>query len=252
LVLFSAASNRTFGESARARRAYERAVLRLAAAFVTAAALLALAPSAGSQSAVLLGVVGPDFEIALAHADGSPVTQLDPGTYTVEVDDRSSEHNFRLRGPGNVNVATAVQFVGHRTFTVTLIEGEYTYQCDPHLETMRETFRVGNPPPPPPPPPARPAARNALVATVGPRATIGLRTSSGAHVHSVRAGRYRIAVRDRSRAHNFHLYGAGVNRRTGVAFRGTVRWTVRFRRGKVYRFRCDSHARSMRGSFRAR
>jgi hypothetical protein len=65
------------------------------------------------------------------------------------------------------------------------------------------------------------------------------------------AGTYRITVRDKSRLHNFHLRGAGVNKSTSVPFRGTRTWTVRLRKGKTYRFRCDPHASRMKGSLRA-
>jgi plastocyanin len=67
----------------------------------------------------------------------------------------------------------------------------------------------------------------------------------------LKAGRYRIVVRDRSRMHNFHLTGTGVNKRTLVGFRGTQTWTVTFRKGKVYRYVCDPHRTRMKGSFRA-
>ena len=67
----------------------------------------------------------------------------------------------------------------------------------------------------------------------------------------LKAGRYRIVVRDRSRMHNFHLSGLGVNKRTTVPFRGTTTWTVSFRKGRTYRFVCDPHAKRMKGSFRA-
>jgi plastocyanin len=68
-------------------------------------------------------------------------------------------------------------------------------------------------------------------------------------VKGLKAGRYRIVVRDRSAMHNFHLSGPGVNKRTAVGFRGTRTWTVRLRKGR-YRFVCDPHAAQMRGSFR--
>jgi hypothetical protein len=111
-----------------------------------------------------------------------------------------------------------------------------------------------DPPPPtaPPPPPAATGGRKALVATVGPAFTISLRTAAGKRLGRLRAGRYTITVRDQSAEHNFHLLGPGVNRKTGVAYMGTKTWTVRFRKGKLYRFRCDPHLFSMRGSFRAR
>ncbi|MBD0330707.1 MAG: hypothetical protein ICV64_11475 [Thermoleophilia bacterium] len=109
-----------------------------------------------------------------------------------------------------------------------------------------------DPAPAPQPQSATPTGRNVLVATVGPGATVSLRTRAGRRVRTLRAGRYTIAVRDRSEIHNFHLRGPGVNKQTGVAFTGTATWRVRFRKGKTYRYVCDPHASSMRGTFRAR
>ena len=67
----------------------------------------------------------------------------------------------------------------------------------------------------------------------------------------LKPGAYAIVVRDRSRAHNFRLTGPGVRRATRVPFVGTVTWRVTLRAG-TYRFRCDPHARAMRGSFTVR
>lgn len=47
-----------------------------------------------------------------------------------------------------------------------------------------------------------------------------------------------MRVTDRSRTRNFHLIGPAVNRRTGMAFAGTVTWTLRLARG-TYRFGSD-------------
>ena len=88
----------------------------------------------------LTGTVGPGFTIGLAH-DGRPVHRLAPGRYAITVRDRSPIHNFHLRGPG-VNVATGVEFVGKRTFVVTLRRGTYRYVCDPHAGFMRGSFVV--------------------------------------------------------------------------------------------------------------
>ena len=227
-----------------------RTLLSAAAAVLLA---LALAGPAAAQNPRLLGRVGPGFEITLTNANGERVTQLSPGTYEIVVEDRASVHNFHLTGPG-VDQRTGVEEQGAVTWTVTLAEGTYTYLCDPHPTTMRGSFTVGSPSPPSPPAPRpRPATRaGTLTAIVGPGFTISLRSAAGARVRAVRAGVYTIVVRDRSRAHNFHLVGPGVNRKTAVGFRGTVRWTVRFRKGATYRFVCDPHARGMRGSFRAR
>lgn len=85
------------------------------------------------------------------------------------------------------------------------------------------------PPPPPPPPPPRVRTLKAFVSAAG-----AVRLSSSA----VRSGRYRVVVSDRSRAGNFHLAGHGVNKRTGMRFRGSTTWRVRLARG-TYRYGSD-------------
>lgn len=67
-------------------------------------------------------------------------------------------------------------------------------------------------------------------------------------VSQLPAGTYSIQVRDRSRIHNFHLRGPGVDQSTTIAFVGTVTWTVTFTAG-VYTFACDPHASFMHGTF---
>jgi plastocyanin len=218
--------------------------LRLSAVLVVLAAGAFLAPATASGQTKLTATVGPAFSIQLSNESGGRVTQLDPGTYEITVNDRSEEHNFHLMGPG-VDQMTEVDFVGTVTWTVTFTNGNYRFQCDPHLTSMRGQFRVGTPPVTTPPPPKR------LTGTVGPAFSISLRTPAGALARTATAGTYRITIRDRSRAHNFHLVGPGVNRKTGVAFRGTVTWTVRLRAG-TYRFVCDPHKTRMRGSIRVR
>jgi hypothetical protein len=88
-----------------------------------------------------------------------------------------------------------------------------------------------------------------LTGTVGPAHTIALRTVRGALVGNLQAGKYKIVVRDRSPIHNFHLFGGGLNKSTGVAFRGTVTWNVTLKNGKVYTYRCDPHRSTMRRTF---
>jgi plastocyanin len=90
-----------------------------------------------------------------------------------------------------------------------------------------------------------------LVATVGPAFTISL-TKAGKKVTTLKPGRYSITVRDRSSMHNFHLTGPGVNRRSTVAEVRTLRpWVVTFRKG-TYRYVCDPHLATMKGSFKVR
>ena len=213
-------------------------------------ALAALAsPSIALAQTNLIGTVADPGTISLRTEAGAEVTDLPAGTYTIEVRDQSINHNFHLSGPG-VDQRTDVETIVTQTWTVTLQDrARYTFVCDPHNTVMRGSFTTGGGPPTPPPPPAtRPPT---LTATVGPGATISLRNSRGARVTRLKAGRYRIVVRDRSTMHNFHLSGPGVNKRTTVRFRGTATWTVNFRRGRTYRFVCDPHAKRMNGSFRA-
>lgn len=68
-----------------------------------------------------------------------------------------------------------------------------------------------------------------------------MKTDQGLPITVLKARRrYSIVVRDPSRTENFHLYGTGVDRRTGVGFRGTVRWKVIFVGGR-YAYRSDTH-----------
>jgi plastocyanin len=85
--------------------------------------------------------------------------------------------------------------------------------------------------------------------TVGPGFTIGL-TMNGRKVTKLKAGTaYRFVIRDRSSIHDFHLSGPGFNRvLTGVGYTGTKSFVLRVKKGS-YRFVCDPHSGSMRGSF---
>jgi hypothetical protein len=113
--------------------------------FVLVAAALALALPLGASpaTATLKATVGPGATITLKNASGRKVTSLSAGTYTIVVDDRSSEHNFRLAGPG-LNKSTSVAFAGKKTWrNVRLAKGKtYTYLCDPHADHMRGSVRA--------------------------------------------------------------------------------------------------------------
>ena len=210
-----------------------------------------LLPSAAwAQATRLNATVGPGFTISLRDASGANVTHLPTGAYQIVVNDQGIEHNFHLTGPG-VDMRTEVEQTGTVTWNVNLTDGIYTFLCDPHAASMRGQFAVGTaqlPPPPPPPSPPAPPRVKTLTATVGPGATISLRLS-GRKVTRLKAGRYRIVVRDRSRVHNFHLTGPGLNRKTSVGANATATWTVRLRKG-TYRYVCDPHKAVMKGSFR--
>jgi hypothetical protein len=224
--------------------------LRVAFAAVAASvtALLVSVGGAGAQTPTLFGVVGPGFSIRFSDAGGAPVKSLQPGTYTIQIQDQSPEHNFHLTGPG-VDQATDVEQTGTFTWTVTLTDGRYHFQCDPHATTMFGNFTVGTPPPTTTtPPPAKPTPVR-LAGAVGPGKRISL-MRAGARFASVKAGPAVIVVNDRSAADNFHLIGPGVNRTTKKAGRTTVTWRVTLKRG-LYTFRSDATAR-LKGSFRVR
>jgi hypothetical protein len=180
----------------------------------------------------LVAVVGTNeaFVISLRDASGNLVTHLDPGTYDIAVSDRALSHNFHLKGPG-VDNATAVEAQQEVTWTVTFTDGRYSFVCDSH-PTMRGYFTVGT---------LQPAS---FAASVGPKKTIALRPKTA------EVGPARITVNDRSRTDNFHLTGPGVNRKTGVAFRGRVTWNVTLRPGS-YAYRSDK-SKKLRGAFTVR
>ena len=85
--------------------------------------------------------VGPGFEISLTSEDGDDVTTLAAGEYPIDVDDKSSAHNFHLTGPG-VDEDSGVNEIGSSTWTVTLESGTYEYVCDPHASSMNGEFEV--------------------------------------------------------------------------------------------------------------
>jgi len=91
--------------------------------------------------ATLQGSVGPGFDISLTTQDGQDVTTVAPGSYTIEVDDMASSHNFHLTGPG-VDEKTEVAEEEKETFQVDLQAGTYTFVCDPHSSSLNGSFEV--------------------------------------------------------------------------------------------------------------
>ena len=203
------------------------------------------AASAYAADGTLNGSVGPGFTIRLLGPDGFPVKHLDVGTYQLVIDDRSEEHNFHLTGPG-VDESTGVEEIGSRTVTINLKDGRYRFVCDPHSGTLNGTFDVGGGPPPPPPLPP-PAKAIRLSAVVGPGATIALRNAAGSRIRILKSGAYVVTVRDLSKRHNFHLSGAGVNRKTGLGQTGTVTWKLTLKAGTLL-YVSDASPKTLRGS----
>lgn len=86
-------------------------------------------------------VASDDFVITLTGEDGSDVTTLVHGTYTLQMVDKTNIHNFHLTGPG-VDVSTEVGGQSDEEVEVELQAGTYTFVCDPHASTMRGSFEV--------------------------------------------------------------------------------------------------------------
>jgi hypothetical protein len=92
------------------------------------------------------------------------------------------------------------------------------------------------------------AAVPTLTGVDGPGFTITLKKGK-TKVRSLKAGKYKIVVKDLSNIHNFHLKGPGIDKKTGVGPKGTFTWTVKLKKG-TYKYVCDPHAAIMKGSFK--
>ena len=110
---------------------------------LVAALVLVVPPTAFAvlSATKLGGTTGPGFTITLKKA-GKKVKTLTPGKYTITVSDKSSSHDFVLKGPGMNKKITTVPFKGTKTVTVTLKRGAYTYFCTPHKSFMKGSFAV--------------------------------------------------------------------------------------------------------------
>ena len=92
--------------------------------------------------------------------------------------------------------------------------------------------------------PATAATTPTYKGTVGPGFTISLAKKP------TKAGKVKFTISDKSSIHNFRLSGGGAKFNTGVAATGTKTYTVTLKKGTTYRFVCDPHASSMKGSFK--
>jgi plastocyanin len=129
-----------------ARSGYPGAMLKLRyllVAATVAGALFAGATQAASHKVTkLYGQSGPGFTITLKKANFVPVRTLKPGTYTFVIQDRSTIHNYHLKGPG-VDKKTSVPFLGTKTWAnVKVKKGKYIFVCDPHKANMHGSFTV--------------------------------------------------------------------------------------------------------------
>jgi plastocyanin len=88
-----------------------------------------------------------------------------------------------------------------------------------------------------------------LVGEVGPGYSIEVK-KAGKDLKTIKAGTYRIKVEDKASIHNFHLSGPGLNKKTGIGFKGDTTWTIKLKPGR-YTYKCDPHAAlGMKGTFK--
>jgi plastocyanin len=207
-------------------------MLRFGVPLLLLAVVTLAGPASARTTATLEANVGPGFTISLRDSSGAGVSHLDAGTYTIHVVDQSPEHNFDLTGPG-VAKASEIDTTGSETWEVTFVDGTYRYICDAHATTMRGSFTIGAV--------TTPVATQKVAGSVGPGRKIAL-------ARTAKAGKAILTIRDRTNKDNFHLIGPGVNKRSGVAFTGTVKWTVTLKAG-TYTFRSDAH-KALKGTLK--
>ena len=109
------------------------------AAIAAAVAVPSLAP-ASTRNSTLIGTDGPGFTITLTKG-GKKVSKLKAGTYLFKIADKSSIHNFHLKGPG-IDKKTSVGAKTNVTWKLKLKAGKYTFVCDPHKSFMKGSFTV--------------------------------------------------------------------------------------------------------------
>jgi len=134
----------------RGRDRYPGAMLRLRYQLVAAlavAGLLAGSTQAASQKVTkLYGQVGgarvTNYRITLKNKQFVPIHKVKRGVYTFVIQDRSTIHNYHLKGPG-VDKKTSIAFLGTKTWAkLKLKKGTYRYWCDPHKTLMHGSFKV--------------------------------------------------------------------------------------------------------------
>jgi hypothetical protein len=196
-------------------------------------------------SGTLHAKVGPGFEISLTFDDGTPVTNLPAGEYTVAVRDLAEQHNFHLFGPG-VEQKTEIATQSEATWTVTFQDqNAYSFQCDAH-SSLTGNFTVGNLPAPAPvtthapdplplpPAPAPLPLRGQLQATLAAK-TIALAKGKAA-VRKLPRGIYVFSISDSTKLDSFDIRqvvgGSFAQQLTTTGFVGRKTVTVELQPGK--------------------
>ncbi len=227
-----------------------------------------LTAASGDGPAPLQARVGPDYIISFTMADGTPITTLTAGTYTIHAVDTEVEHNFHIFGPG-VDLSTGANQEEDDLWTATFQNNNvYTYRCDIHPTVLNGTVTVGNPvvvaTVAAPPPPTAVSAKGSgngnsaltltgtLNATVSATGALKL-TLKGSPVKVLPVGNYKITVTDSSKKDDFVLRdkSAGYSQTlSAAAFTGTKSTTIEIAAG-AWDFFSNAHP-SVHTSFTAK
>ena len=254
---------------------FAAATIAVFAAGLAASGLLGSTSASGARAAVSQTMdagFDADGNMYLTFPDGTrigaptaPGTVIPAGTYTIvlnnnSLDDLGDPHSFHLSGPG-VNLAAGG--VVQTTWTATFQPAStYVFQDDDN-PTSRDVFgtpgsgatattvpaptttttpptrarrrrATNNNPLATKPPPASTVFRGTLLATVGPK-TLTL-TVGGKPVTSLKSGRYRIAVTDRSAKSGFTIQRIKQSATTvsGVSFVGKRSATLELAPGQWF------------------
>lgn len=78
----------------------------------------------------------------LLRQGGVDVTHLQPGPYRFTINDASTQHNFRLTGPG-IEERTPIETMVNVTWDLDLSSGLYHYNCEHHAQMFGD-FTVGD------------------------------------------------------------------------------------------------------------
>lgn len=120
----------------RRRTAALTMVAPLALSVMLSGPVTAAPDGAGQRLPTLNGKVGPGFTLTIEQE------RVPAGKYRFVVKDRSDDHNFHLTGPG-VNEKTRVEFIGKKVWKLTLQEGTYHAECDPHSSMNDDLIVTG-------------------------------------------------------------------------------------------------------------
>lgn len=99
------------------------------------------AVTGSAPPATLTVDLSPRGQLSLKTPYGQPLTALEAGTYTTNIDDASPRENFHLIGHGT-NRATSIRGVGTTTWTLKLQPGVYQYRSERAHSELHGTIIV--------------------------------------------------------------------------------------------------------------